>query len=100
MKKTKLLLIVFALVKLRYTFGSLHVTYNVTNKDFGTDLYKCARSVTSNLYIGAKYKLKRYGVCEPLEFRFAASGIDDDHVYLLKTCVKEYFPEKVNVNHK
>ena len=95
-----LVFVIFALVKIRQTFGSLDVTYNITNKGFGTDLYKCARSVTSNLYIGARFKLKRYGVCEPLKFGFAASDIDDKHVYLLKTCVKEYFPEKVDFNHK
>jgi len=90
-----LVFIVFALLNIRQIFGRLHVTYNITNKDFAANLYKCARSVTSNLYIGAKYKPKRNGVCEPLEFRFAASDMDDNHGYLLKTCVKEFFPEKV-----
>jgi len=90
-----------ALVQVRETCASLHVTYNITNKTYGTDIYKCARSVTSNAYIGARYKLRRYGVCEPLYFSsFAASDSDDDYVYLLKTCVQEYFPEKVGISYK
>ena len=89
------------LVKIRETYASLHVSYNITNKSYGTDLYKCARSVTSNAYIGARYKLRRYGICEPLYLSsFAASGTDDNYVYLLKTCVQEYFPEKVDINYK
>jgi len=91
-----LLFVVLAIVKLKQVFASLHVTYNITNKSYGTDLYKCARYVTSNAYIGARYKLRRYGVCETLYFpSFAASGTDDNYVYLLKTCVQEHFPEKV-----
>ena len=96
--KMNVLVVVLAIVKLRQIFASLHVTYNITNKSYGTDLYKCARYVTSNAYIGASYKIRRYGVWEPLYFSsFAESDLDDDYVYLLKTCVQEYFPEKVSV---
>jgi len=88
---------VLAIVKLTQVFASLHVTYNITNESYGTDIYKCARYVTSNAYIGARYKLRRHRVCEPLYFSsFAASDLDDDNVYLLKTCVQEYFPKKVS----
>ena len=90
--------IICTFVIIRQTFASLLVTYNISKDEYGTDLFKCATSMTSNTFVGARFKKHiRKAVCEPLYFSsLSESNNNDNYVYIVKTCVKEAFPEKVD----
>jgi len=90
--------IICAFVIIKQTFASLLVTYNISKDEYGTDLFKCATSMTSNTFVGARFKKHIHkAVCEPLYFSsLSEANIDDNYVYIVKSCVKEAFHEKVD----
>jgi len=80
----------------RSAHTGLHVTYNITNGGSDVNLYKTARALTANNYVGAKCKRKLHAVCEPLTFDWLETESYEDNIaYLIKTCVVETFENKV-----
>jgi len=81
------------------THARLQVTYDIRNAKTGVKSYfNAVTKLTSNSYVGAKCKVRRHLVCEPLSFDwFSREEYKDNLVYLMKSCVVETFEENVTL---
>ena len=78
---------------------SASVKYNVINTRYGENLFRCARIVTSNTYVAARRRTRRYAPCKPLKFSWLETAdIDEKYSYMTKSCVSHSLAAKVNID--